>query len=266
MKTNSCSIEIYNLKKVFYRHRGIFSKCQITALDTINIKIRKGEIFGLVGQNGAGKTTLIKILTTLITPTEGRVIINGFNIKDVEKIKPVIGLIYYDERSFYPRLSVKQNLEFIATLYGLPAGVIKERIRQMLDLIGLQDEEDIWVQSLSTGMKQRLAIARGVIHDPDIIFIDELTKGIDPWEAQKILIFIKQFLNIKLGKTIFFVTHDLGQVKSLSDSVALLHKGKIKLHLDSVEINNFSEDGLLKLFESYMKNGENNDKEGAGLC
>jgi ABC-type multidrug transport system ATPase subunit len=253
MKMKPLAIEISGLSKVFYQYRKIFRKEPIKALEDINLEIKQGEVFGLMGQNGAGKTTLIKIISTLITPTSGRVIINGYDIKEAEKIKSMIGLIYHDERSFYPRLTVRQNLEFIAVLYGLSGVKMRERIDKMLDLTGLQDKGDLWVQNLSAGTKQRLAIARGLLHDPDIVFMDEPTKGIDPWESKKFLQFTKEFLNKKLGKTIFLASHDLEQVQSLCDSAALMYKGKMALYMDSARIKEMGKGDMLGALGDHMK-------------
>lgn len=251
------SIEINNLKKVFFQSTGLFHKKEIIALDNINLKIKKGEIFGLIGPNGAGKTTLAKVLATLIAPTEGRIIINGFDIKEVEKIKSIIGMIYYDERSLYPRFSARQNLEFIAILQGLSFKEARYRIEEVLSLVGLQDKADLWVQNFSSGMKQRLSIARGLISNPDILLMDEPTKGIDPWESNRFMSFVKEFLNKQLGKTIIFTTHNLRELMAISDRIALIHRGKIRLCLDTDKIKDNSEGNLLNLFEKHIGDEDN---------
>lgn len=191
--------------------------------------VQEGEVFGLLGPNGAGKTTLIKMLTLLLSPSEGEAEINGFNLKAEGQIKRSIGLIYPGERSFYPRLTARQNLGFFAALHNLSFKLARKKIDELLELVGLKNMADIWFEEYSSGMKQRLAIARGLLNDPKIIFMDEPTKGLDPLEAHRFRKFIKDFLVKKQKKTVFIATHQLDEAQELCTSIAIMHLGEIKL-------------------------------------
>lgn len=223
------AIAIKNLTKYFFRQKGLFKRQKFPAVNKANLTVQEGEIFGLLGPNGAGKTTLIKILTLLLLPSEGEVTINGFSLKEEEKIKQGIGLIYPGERSFYPRLTARQNLDFFAALQNLPSGFAKKRITELLEIVDLQDMADIWFREYSSGMKQRLSIARGLLNDPKIIFMDEPTKSLDPREAHRFRKFIKNFLVKEQKKTVFLATHQLDEAEELCDRIAIIDLGEIKL-------------------------------------
>lgn len=223
------AITTKNLTKYFFHRKGIFRKHKFLAVNSVNLAVSKGEVFGLLGPNGAGKTTLIKMLTTLLLPSEGEVIINGFNLDETEKIKKCIGLIYSSERSFYPRLTARQNLDFFAALHNIPLNLARKRIDELLELIGLKDNADVWFEEYSSGMKQRLAIARGLLNNPEIIFMDEPTKGLDPLEAHRFRKFIKDFLVKEQKKTIFLATHQLDEAEEICDWIAIIHLGEIRL-------------------------------------
>lgn len=226
-------IEIRNLKKVFKQHTSLKSlltgrKKLITAVNGISFDIREGEIFGLVGPNGAGKTTLIKMLTTLILPTEGKATLCGYDVvKDEWNVKKSIGLIHSDERSFFWRLTAKQNLEFFAALYQLPRGVAKERIDELLALVGLEEHANKWFQDYSTGMKQRLAIARGLLSRPKVLFMDEPMRSIDPISTQKIREFIRNRALEHIKGAIVIATNRLDEAVSLCDRVGIFNKGHL---------------------------------------
>ena|SRR3989338_663507 len=218
-----------NLTKYFFHRRGLFKKQKITAVNRINLTVEKGEIFGLLGPNGAGKTTLIKMLTTILTPSDGNITVNGFDLrKEEEKIKCSISLIYPGERSFYPRLTGKQNLAFFSGLYGIPSHLAKSKISELLEMVGLKDKADVWFEEYSSGMAQRLAVARGLLNNPDIIFMDEPTKSLDPLEAQKFRIFIKEFVIREQKKTVFLATHQLNEAEEVCSRIAILHLGEIR--------------------------------------
>ncbi len=223
------AITIKNLTKYFFHQKGFFNRQKFLAVNKVNLIVDEGEIFGLLGPNGAGKTTLIKMLTLLLSPSEGEATINGFNLKDEEQIRRSIGLIYPGERSFYPRLTARQNLDFFAALHNLPFNLARKRIDELLELVGLKDKADIWFEEYSSGMKQRLAIARGLLNDPKIIFMDEPTKGLDPLEAHRFRKFIKDFLVKDQKKTVFLATHQLDEAKELCNRLAIIHLGEIRL-------------------------------------
>lgn len=216
---NSIAVKTQGLIKEFKRNKRV--------LDGIDLSINKGELFCLVGANGAGKTTLIKILCNLILPTAGEVFIDGHNIvRDSEKARSSIGLVTGDERSFYWRLTGRQNMEFFAALYSLSPKAVRARIKELFELLDIE-EPDKKFQEYPSGIKQRLSIARTLLNDPAIIFMDELTKSLDPTSAQALRKFIKEILVKKQGKTVFFSTHQLYEAEELADCIAFMSKGKI---------------------------------------
>lgn len=231
------SIETYNLTKRYPVTRGYkdllfrpFEKKEVTALNNINIQIKKGELVGLLGPNGAGKTTLIKILCTLVLPSSGKVFINGFEVeKDEGKIKKIIGLCVDDERSFYWRLTGRQNLKFFAKLNNISGKESEDRIKHLLEFVDLTHEADRMFKDYSTGMRQKLAIARGLLTDPEIIFMDEPTNGLDPITAQKVIKFIREKLVEEEKKTVVFASHNLHEVEILCNRIIVIDKGMVKI-------------------------------------
>lgn len=230
----SYAIEIINLTKEFPQTKSLshsflypLRKMKTTlAVNNINLQVKKGELFGLVGLNGVGKTTLIKMLCCLILPTEGTARVAGYDILiNEEKVKAFIGLISGDERSFYWRLTGRQNLQFFASLYNLSPQQAKTKIEELFNFLEI-NEPDKRFQEYSSGMKQKLAIARCLLNNPEVIFIDEPTKSLDPIEAEAFRKFIKEKLAHKQNKTIFFATHNLKEAEYLADRLAIMHKGR----------------------------------------
>ena len=202
----------------------------LTTLDGVSIKVREGEVFGLLGPNGAGKSTLIKILCTLILPSEGNAYVNGYDVvAEGQKARSSIGFITTDERSFYWRLSGRENLQFFATLHNLPQTQIKARIEELLDVVHLKNRADEPFLSYSAGMKQRMAIVRGLLNDPAVLFMDEPTRSLDPGAAKSLRDFIKEHIVGEKGKTIFISTHQLDEAEQLCNKVAILDEGRIKV-------------------------------------
>ncbi|MFQ6067563.1 MAG: ABC transporter ATP-binding protein [bacterium] len=200
----------------------------VTALDGVNLEVEEGELFGMLGPNGAGKTTLIKLLSTLILPDSGEAWVNGYNIfHDEERVKRSIGLVTGEERSFYWRLSGRGNLEFFATLHNISPSQIQKRIDAVLDICELQEISDDLFQTYSTGMKQQLSLARGLINDPQILFIDEPTKSLDPVATQNIRKLIREKLVKEQGKTVFLATHNLEEARQICDRLAIIDRGRI---------------------------------------
>ena len=178
-----------------------------------------------MGPNGAGtKTTLIKLLTTLIIPSSGSIRIAEFDIQEEAKVKRAIGGATSDERSFYWRLTGRQNVKFFASLYNMPARKASLRINEVLSQIGLQQVADRRFQTYSTGMRQRLAIARALLPESRIIFMDEPTKGLDPSGTRLFYDFIREHLINDLGITIFLSSHNLTEVEKVCDRIAIMHK------------------------------------------
>ncbi len=195
-------------------------------VDAVDLAIAPGELFGLLGPNGAGKTTLVKMLATLIEPTGGRARVGGYDLRHATAIKAAIGLVTTDERSFYWRLTGRQNLDFFAALHGLPK--VRSRVAEMLALVGLEEVADRTFKEYSTGMRQRLAIARALLHRPQVLFLDEPTRGLDPAAIQALHAFIRDDLTGRQGLTVLLTTHWLQEAERLCDRVAILHKGRVR--------------------------------------
>lgn len=221
-------ITTQNLRRTYETTTGLIrrKKKEITALDGVDLSIPSGEMFGLLGQNGAGKTTITRILSTVLLPTSGSAQIFGLDVvKSVRDIRPRIGLVFGGERGLYWRLSGYDNLQYFADLYRVPPHVAKRRIPELLELVGLTDRANERIEGYSRGMKQRLHIARGLIHDPELLFLDEPTIGLDPLAARGLREVIRN-LN-QQGKTIFLTSHYMFEIDALCNRVAIMNKGKI---------------------------------------
>jgi ABC-2 type transport system ATP-binding protein len=200
----------------------------LRAIDQISFEVETGEIFAYLGPNGAGKTTTIKMLTGQLRPTAGTAKVAGWDIvNERDQLKPRIGVVF-EHQNIYERLSARDNLMFSARLYG----VDKQRVDQVLVQVGLSDRANEKAKKYSNGMKQRLLIARALIHEPEIIFLDEPTKGLDPGVARTIRNIVSDLA--KDGVTIFLTTHYMEEADQLSDRVAILDQGKI-VALDTPE-------------------------------
>lgn len=241
------SIETRNLTKRFVIPKGIselvhqpFKKNgEVTSVEDVNLTVQRGEIFGILGPNGAGKTTLIKILCTLILPTSGHAYVNGYDVvEESGKVRESLGYVTTDERSFYWRLTGRQNLEFFATLHNYTANDAKERIDQLLTTIDLKDRADDRFSSYSAGMKQKMAIVRGLLNDPEVLFMDEPTRSLDPGAAQNLREFVKEHIVKEKGKSIFLSTHHLGEAEQLCDTVAIIDEGQIRIIGSPEELKN----------------------------
>lgn len=227
-------IETFSLTKRFsqaqnYRALLRFRRREdLTAVDSVTLRIREGELFGLLGPNGAGKTTLVKMLCTLILPSEGRALVCGRDVvTESAAVKPLIGLVDCQERSFFWRLTGRQNLQFFAALVGLRGAEADERIATLLDLVGLSEHADRRFMGYSTGMRQKLGVARGLLAQPRVVFMDEPTRSLDPVIARDLRTFIRQVLVEKLGRTVVLVTHRLEEAEQLCDRVAIMNHGRI---------------------------------------
>ncbi|MBN2010877.1 ABC transporter ATP-binding protein [candidate division KSB1 bacterium] len=230
------AIRVIGLTKKFLKQKSNaeyflqpFQKLYVTALDNVSFDLPHGELLCLLGENGAGKSTLIKTLCSLIWPTSGYAFVNGFNVtrNDVQHRRQ-IGYVICDERSFYWRLSGRRNLQFFASLYKLPTERINRRIDELVEWIGLSEAIDQRFKGYSSGMRQKLAIVRGLMHDPDIIFMDEPSKSLDPNAAHNLQELIKYEIVAKHGKTVLLATHNLQEAEALNHRIILLHKGKIQ--------------------------------------
>jgi ABC-2 type transport system ATP-binding protein len=196
------------------------------ALSGIDFDVAPGELFGLIGPNGAGKTTTIKILTTLLTPTDGEAKILGLDVrKDLYEIRRRIGIVFGGERGLYNRVSALDNLRYFSDLYGVDPRVAKKRIPELLEVVGLADRAQERVEKYSRGMKQRLHIAKALVHDPELLFLDEPTIGLDPGGARDIRNMVRELK--AQGKTILLTTHYMFEAEELCQRVGVISKGKI---------------------------------------
>lgn len=210
-------IEIKNITKKF----GKF-----TAVDDISLKVGRGEVFAFLGPNGAGKTTTIKMLTTLLIPTSGEVFLDGRNVtENPHETRKSFGIVFQDP-SLDNELTAYENMQFHAILYGLKKDVYKKRIIDLLSLVELYDRKDSYVKNFSGGMKRRLEIARGLLHHPKVLFLDEPTIGLDPQTRNHIWTYINN-LNKQENVTIFFTTHHMEEVERIAQRVAIIDDGKI---------------------------------------
>lgn len=224
-------IETFGLSKIYHlKGKDTF----VTALDNVNISIKKGEIFGLLGPNGAGKTTLIQILTTLLHPTSGYALIDGYHlIKNARKVKSKVALMLESDMLYY-RLTAHNNLKFFCKLYRVPN--YEKKIYDMTKLLGIENWLDQYVEHLSSGMKMKLALARTLLLERDILFLDEPTLGLD---VKTVNLFIDIIKNIE--STIIFTSHDLSVVEKLCDRIAFINEGKIIKIGTQDEIKNLAE-------------------------
>ncbi len=229
------AIEIYHLRRVFKATTGVVRRTtkEIVAVDDISFSVNHGELFGLLGPNGAGKTTTVKVLATLLIPNAGTARILGYDVvKDAQQVRKRIGFIFGGERGLYWRLSGIDNLRYFGTLYHVDPDVIKQRIPYLLELVGLSGRGDEKVGNYSRGMKQRLHVARTLLHDPEVLFLDEPTIGLDPVGAREFRHVIRNLQSEE--KTILLTTHYMFEADSLCQRVAVINQGHI-VALDTPE-------------------------------
>ncbi|MEE9593872.1 MAG: ABC transporter ATP-binding protein [Candidatus Hydrothermarchaeales archaeon] len=205
-------ISITNLTKKFGN---------LTAVEGLNIEIRKGELYGIIGPNGAGKTTVVRILCGALKPTEGTVKVNDLDMREHPlEIKAMLGYLP-EEPNFYERLGARELLKFFARLYDVKH---EDRIDELLDMVGLLDRGDSKISTFSKGMRQRLAIARALLHDPEVVILDEPTMGLDPESARSMRNFIA---DQKGKKTMLMCTHYMNEAEELCDRIGIMDKGKL---------------------------------------
>jgi ABC-2 type transport system ATP-binding protein len=208
------------------RYRGAVPRR--TVLHNISFRVRAGELFGLLGPNGAGKTTLLKMLATLCTPDQGRIFISGIDAsRRPMAVKRKIGLCTSEERSFYYRLTARQNLRFFGSLCGLYGDMLDHRVEEVIALVDLGSAVDRRFDSFSSGMRQRLSLARAILGNPDIIFLDEPTRAVDPLHAHEIRKFIREELVVRQGKTAVLATNMLDEAWAICDTVTVVQHGRI---------------------------------------
>jgi ABC-2 type transport system ATP-binding protein len=197
-----------------------------TAVDDVSFEVKKGEIFAFLGPNGAGKTTTIKMLTTLLQPTSGQLLINGFDPKTHQgEARESFGIVFQDP-SLDDDLTAYENMHFHAVLYKVPKEIQKTRIKELMEFVELWDRKDNLVKTFSGGMKRRLEIARGLLHHPKILFLDEPTLGLDPQTRNHMWNYVSN-INKKEDMTIFFTTHYMEEAEKIAGRIAIIDHGKI---------------------------------------
>ena len=223
---------------------------EVTAVNNISFDVHAGEIFGFLGPNGAGKSTTIKMLTTLLLPTEGKLTLAGFDVvKQQNAARKVFGIVFQDP-SLDGDLTAYENLELHAVLYKLDKKIAPSRIEELMKLVELWERKDSMVKTFSGGMKRRLEIARGLLHHPKILFLDEPTLGLDA-QTRNLLWNYIQKLNEKEGMTIFFTTHYLGEAEAVADRIAIIDHGNIVAFGTSEELK--QQTGTTDLEKAYLE-------------
>lgn len=222
------AIEVVKLRRLFQKRQGRRIKRTVVALDGINLKIKEGELFGVLGPNGAGKTTLIKILATLLLPTHGQAFVDGIDVAgDPWSVRRGINMVCGGEHSGYGILTVKETLWMFSQFYGVPGRIARERIEELLRVVGLEEEANTKINRLSTGMRQKMNFARGFVNDPKIVFLDEPTLGLDVGAARDVRLFIKKWVRERPAKTVLLTTHVMSEAEELCDRVAIIDRGRI---------------------------------------
>ena len=246
-------IEVKNLTKKF----GNF-----IAVDNISFEVEKGEIFAFLGPNGAGKSTTIKMLTTLLSPSEGMLTLDEHDVKkNPNEVRHSFGIVFQDP-SLDDELTAYENMEFHGVLYSVPKKIRRERIEQLLNFVELWDRKDSLVKEFSGGMKRRLEIARGLLHHPKILFLDEPTLGLDPQTRNHMWEYLRE-LNEKENITIFFTTHYMEEAEKIAGRIAIIDHGKIIMSGTSNELKtktntNSLEEAFLKLTGKDIRKDEAN--------
>jgi ABC-2 type transport system ATP-binding protein len=222
------AIEAEGLRRTYKTHTGTVRRQakEIEAVRGIDFEVPEGQLFGLLGPNGAGKTTTIKMLITLLIPTAGTARVLGLDVvRHPVEVRRRIGYVFGGERGVYDRLSGYDNLRYFAELYGVPPREQKPRIEGLLELVGLKGREHERAEGYSRGMKQRLHVARGLLHDPDVVFLDEPTIGLDPVGARDVRATIASLT--EAGKTVLLTTHYMFEADTLCDRIAVISRGEI---------------------------------------
>ena len=227
--SSSLAIETKDLGRI-YKLRGSKKekRKELVALEGVSLTVERGELFGLLGPNGAGKTTLIKILTTLLSPTSGWARVAGADVHAApESVRPKINMVSGGESSGYGLLTVRENLWMFSQFYGVPSKEANERIEALLEMVGLKDRMNTKSSDLSTGLRQKMNIVRGFLTDPEVLFLDEPTLGLDVGAMRDVRRFILEWLKADKERTLLLTTHYMMEADELCDRVAIINKGKV---------------------------------------
>ena len=229
------------------------------ALKNVSLEVDSGEILGIIGENGAGKSTLLGILSTVLKPDSGSVFINNIDLlSEPEKIRKIVGILFGSELGLYERLTARENLEFFAMLNGLSGEKLKNRIDFLSDKFSFREYLDKQVLTLSKGMKQKVAIAKAVVHDPAVMLFDEPESGLDFKASKIVLNFIEECK--KEGKSVIFSSHSLENIKNYSDRVAVIRKGEIVKVFSIKEYREkYSEKQINEIILNWICEADEND-------
>lgn len=245
-------IQVAGLTKIFNDKK----RSKIVAVNNLKFNCREGQIFGLLGPNGAGKTTTLRILATMMLPTKGEVIINGFDVvKEANKVRRQIGFLS-SETGLYDRFTPRETIKFFGRINGMEDKIIEKKMAEIFHNLDMEDFQEVRVHKLSTGMKQKLSIARCIIHDPPILILDEPTLGLDIITARTVTEYVKRFR--EQGKCIIYSTHLMREAERLCDVIAIIHQGNLIAQgtLEELKKNSSSED-LEEIFFELITQGEN---------
>jgi sodium transport system ATP-binding protein len=258
--TMKAPVSVENLTKVFYDE----SRGEVRAVDEVNFECRAGEIFGLLGANGAGKTTTLRMLATILKPTSGHASLMGHEVSaDPEGVRRNLGFSS-STTALYPRLTARETLDFFARINGCPEQGVPQRVETLISRFGIGSYADVRVDKLSQGMKQKVAIARTVVHDPPVLIFDEPTVGLDVLNALEMQKVIAEFR--AEGKTIIFSTHIMSEAEKLCDRIAIIHRGRIHAcdTLERLRIMT-GEHYLEDIFVHFVRQDENRAAEAGKL-
>ena len=245
-------VEALDLHRTYRTTTGTFRRrsLEVEAVRGVSFEIQEGELFGLLGPNGAGKTTTIKMLITLLIPTSGRALVLGRDVvEDARWVRERIGYVFGGDRGLYERLSALDNLRYFAELYGVDPKRQRARIDELLEMVGLEGREKERVEGYSRGMRQRLHIARGLLHDPPVIFLDEPTIGVDPVGARELRRTIAGLR--EAGKTVLLTTHYMFEADALCDRIAVVAKGRIVAQGTPRDLKTRVSEGVVVEIEVY---------------
>ena len=216
------AVSVDDLFRVFHTKK----RPEVIALDHVSLSVDEGEVHGLLGPNGAGKTTLVKVLSTILLPTSGSAQVMGHDVVTATaEVRPLIGIVLGGERGLYNRLTARQNLRYWAALYKLEPRAGRARADALLERVGLAARADDRVQTYSRGMRQRLHLARGLVHDPPVLFLDEPSTGMDPVAARELRAIVGELA--AEGRTIFLTTHDMAEAEAVCNRVTLIDHGHL---------------------------------------
>ncbi len=233
MSGDKDAIVAVGLRKTYWvsEKKGLLKSIRkpVKALRGISFRVRHGEVVGLLGPNGAGKTTTVKIISTLLIPDDGYALVEGFDVvKQASEVRRRIGLMLTVEKGFYGKLTGRENLMYFGALYGMSGGMLRERVDELLDLLGLKEmgAEDRLFEEYSLGMKARLSLARALLKNPPVLLLDEPTLGLDPPTARRIRQLVRDLAH-REGKAILYTTHNMFEAELVCDRILLINKGRI---------------------------------------